>query len=98
GNVRELKNLVERFVVLENAEIILPEHLPNWVFGRTMGVEQPSNNRFKLPDSGISLEEVEKNLILQALERANNNKTLAAKLLGISYDSLRYQVKKFGLE
>jgi transcriptional regulator with PAS, ATPase and Fis domain len=51
-----------------------------------------------LPDSGISLDEVEKDLIRQALEKSNNNKTLAAKLLNISYDTLRYQVKKFGLE
>jgi transcriptional regulator with PAS, ATPase and Fis domain len=41
---------------------------------------------------------VEKNLILQALEKAGQNKTTAAKLLGITYDSLRYQVKKLGLE
>jgi transcriptional regulator with PAS, ATPase and Fis domain len=51
-----------------------------------------------IPDAGLSLEEVEKNLIIQALERAGQNKTQAAKLLGMSYDSLRYQVKKFGLE
>jgi len=51
-----------------------------------------------IPDAGLSLEEVEKNLIIQALKRAGQNKTQAAKLLGMSYDSLRYQVKKFGLE
>ncbi len=98
GNVRELKNLVERFVVLESAEIILPEHLPNWIFSQAISIDRPLDNRVRLPDSGISLEEVEKDLIQQALEKANHNKTLAAKLLNISYDSLRYQVKKFGLE
>ena len=51
-----------------------------------------------IPDTGLSLEEVEKNLIVQALEKAGQNKTQAAKLLGITYDSLRYQAKKFGLE
>ena len=51
-----------------------------------------------LPEQGISLDDLEKNLILQALERAKNNKTLAAKLLNISYDSLRYQTRKFGLD
>ena len=51
-----------------------------------------------IPDTGLSLEEVERSLILQALEKAGQNKTAAAKLLGITYDSLRYQVKKFGLE
>ena len=46
---------------------------------------------------GIRLEDIEKNLIDQALKRAGNNQTKAAKLLGISYDSLRYRAKKFGL-
>ncbi|MGD2080436.1 MAG: helix-turn-helix domain-containing protein [Nitrospirota bacterium] len=41
---------------------------------------------------------MEKDLIRQALERANNNKTVAAKLLNVSYDSLRYQIKKHGLK
>ncbi len=51
-----------------------------------------------LPNGGLSLDDLEKDLISQALERAGNNKTEAAKLLGISYDSLRYQVKKYGLK
>ena len=97
GNVRELKNLVERFVVLENSEVITPEHMPKWIFDHTTIMEQTSDTRFILPKSGISLEEVEKDLILQALEQADHNKTLAAKLLSISYDSLRYQLKKFGI-
>ena len=62
-----------------------------------MRAEQSSNGSFVLPDSGISLDELEKDLILQALEKADNNKTQAAKLLNISYDSLRYQLKKFGI-
>ena len=63
-----------------------------------MRAEQSSNGSFVLPDSGISLDELEKDLILQALERADHNKTQAAKLLNISYDSLRYQLKKFGIQ
>ncbi|WP_333653555.1 sigma-54 interaction domain-containing protein [Dissulfurispira sp.] len=98
GNVRELRNLVERLVVLENAEYILPEHLPAWLTSQPTSTVQPSNGGFTLPDTGISLDEVEKDLIMQALEKAKHNKTLAAKLLDISYDSLRYQIKKFGLE
>jgi DNA-binding NtrC family response regulator len=97
GNVRELKNLVERVVVLENVEEILPEHIPSWISRSTMMAEQSSNGRFVLPETGISLEELEKDLILQALEKADHNKTQAAKLLNISYDSLRYQLKKFGI-
>jgi DNA-binding NtrC family response regulator len=98
GNVRELKNLVERFVVLEDAEVIAPKHMPKWIFGDTLGPQQITGDKISLPDSGISLEEVEKDLIRQALEKSNYNKTLAAKLLNISYDTLRYQVKKYGLD
>jgi transcriptional regulator with PAS, ATPase and Fis domain len=72
--------------------------MPKWIYGDAMSSEQPEGDTFRLPDSGISLEDVEKNLIQQALKKANYNKSLAAKLLNISYDTLRYQVKKFGLE
>ena len=96
GNVRELKNVIERIVVLENVETIEPEHLPLSLTGKTF-VERRKSDRFVLPEDGISLEELEKDLIEQALKLADNNQTSAAKLLNISYDSLRYQIKKFGL-
>jgi DNA-binding NtrC family response regulator len=98
GNIRELRNLVERLVVLESAEEILPKHLPHWLTGQTGIVSQPSVAKFTLPETGISLDDVEKGLIIQALERTKNNKAQAAKLLKVSYDTLRYQVKKYGLE
>ncbi|HUI44697.1 MAG TPA: sigma-54 dependent transcriptional regulator [Nitrospirota bacterium] len=98
GNIRELRNLLERVVVLEGAEEILPEHLPNWLTGKA-GITPPSSGgRLSLPAQGLSLDDLEKDLIVQALERTNNNKTQAAKLLNLSYDAFRYQVKKFGLE
>jgi DNA-binding NtrC family response regulator len=98
GNVRELKNLVERFVVLENTDVIRPEHMPGWISSDSLTDHQVASRQFMLPEEGLSLEALEKDLISQALEKANNNKTLAAKLLNITYDALRYQVKKFGLE
>ncbi len=98
GNIRELRNLVERLVVLGNEGEILPDHLPDWLTGKPGARNSSSGRRYVLPDSGISLEEVERDLILQALEKADRNKARAAKLLNISYDTLRYQVKKFGLE
>lgn len=98
GNVRELKNLIERIVVLESAEEIGPEQLPDWLRGRAVGVHQHQGGGFILPEEGISLDQLEKDLLQQALERTNHNKTQAAKLLQISYDTLRYQVKKFRLE
>ncbi len=97
GNVRELKNIIERLVVLENVEIILPEHLPRFLIESLTTAVHEGGDSFILPDNGISLEDVEKNLIKQALEKAKYNKTLAARLLNISYDTLRYQLKKFGL-
>jgi DNA-binding NtrC family response regulator len=98
GNVRELKNVIERIVVLENAEMILPEHLPKEILRQTVVEDRKDGKRFVLPEGGVSLDDLEKDLIRQALEKAKNNKTLAAKLLNISYDSLRYQIKKLGLE
>jgi DNA-binding NtrC family response regulator len=98
GNVRELKNVIERIVVLENTVMITPEHLPMEILRQKPQVSIGTANQFILPEQGLSLDDLEKNLILQALERAKNNKTVAAKLLNISYDSLRYQIKKLGLE
>jgi DNA-binding NtrC family response regulator len=99
GNVRELRNVIERIVVLETGDKVLPDHLPKEILFRKNAVgSAAAGNWISLPDAGLSLDAVEKNLILQALEKAGGNKTQAAKLLGITYDSLRYQIKKFGLE
>jgi len=98
GNVRELKNVIQGIVVLQNTKVIMPEHLPLELRGSAMSEEQRRDERFVLPASGISLDAFEKDLIVQALEMANHNKTHAAKLLSVSYDSFRYQLKKFGLE
>ena len=97
GNVRELRNVVERIVVLEQEEFVGPEHLPDEIRQPRMRVEDMAAG-LTIPDTGLSLENVERSLIAQALGKAGGNKTVAAKLLGISYDSLRYQVKKYGLE
>ncbi len=98
GNIRELRNLVERLVVLEPEEVILPRHLSQSLAAQPDALHPLSNGMFRLPAAGISLEAVERGLIEQALERSNYNKTQAAKLLHVSYDTLRYQVKKFKLE
>jgi DNA-binding NtrC family response regulator len=99
GNIRELRNVAERFVVLESAEEITPSLLPDWMI---KNIQERSASRdanaFELPPEGLSLDELERKLITQALARTNHNKAKAAKLLHISYDTLRYQVKKFGLE
>jgi len=96
GNVRELKNVVRGIVVLQNARVIMPEHLPAEISGLPAHIDRQEG--FILPEGGISLDEFEKDLLVQALERSGHNKTRASKLLRVSYDSFRYQLKKFGLE
>jgi DNA-binding NtrC family response regulator len=100
GNIRELKNIVERCVVLANTELISLEHLPLELCAERAlpFVERRKNPRLILPEKGISLDEVEKDLIRQALDRAGSNQTKAAKLLNMSYDTLRYQIKKYNLK
>ncbi|MBW6484569.1 MAG: sigma-54 dependent transcriptional regulator [Syntrophobacterales bacterium] len=98
GNVRELRNVIERFVVLEKSELIRPEQLPQDMIRPAAAAEDRTKAAFRLPEGGISLDDVEKDFIIQALERGNRNKVVAAKLLNITYQSLRYQIQKFGLE
>lgn len=100
GNVRELKNVVERCVVLANSELISLENVPLELGAESdlPFVERRKNPRLILPEEGISLDDVEKDLIRQAMDRAGNNQTKAAKLLNMSYDTLRYQIKKYNLK
>jgi len=98
GNVRELRNTIERIVVLESGPTILPEYLPKEVVQRPAVPPPGPTTDITLPDGGLSLEDLESTLILQALARTGRNKVQAAKLLGMTYDSLRYQVKKLGLD
>ena len=96
GNIRELRNIIERCVVLESAEVITAAQLPAELTGG-QSAEPFQMSNIVLPEEGLSLEKVEQELLRQALERTGNNQTKAAKLLQISYDSLRYQAKKYGL-
>jgi DNA-binding NtrC family response regulator len=101
GNIRELKNVIERVFILEKQGLILPEHLP-LELNRKLSTLTPETlaaqgAQFDLPHKGISIIEVEKDFIIQALEITNGNQTKAAKLLNISRDALRYRLQKFGL-
>lgn len=97
GNIRELKNVMERAIILEDEETLLVEHLPLEIVA--MGASKPINTdaNFQLPAQGISLESVEQEFIRQALEQTKGNQSKAAKKLGLGIDAFRYRMKKFGL-
>ena len=98
GNVRELENVVERAVALASSSIIGLGDLPEAVVGAAASVTPALT---ALPASGCELDqvvsEVERRLIVQALERTGGVRTNAAKLLGVSLRSLRYRMQKLGL-
>jgi DNA-binding NtrC family response regulator len=91
GNVRELRNAIERAMLLIDRDWLEPEDFTTL----TRSVE-PS--QFRLPPEGVNLEDVERQLLTQALDRAGGNQSQAAQLLGINRDQVRYRVEKFGLK
>lgn len=99
GNVRELRNVIERCVVLEEAEQLTPDYLPFDMIGQEKPTTTERRKKFHiiLPEEGIALPDVEKELMRLALNKTGNNMTKAAKLLKVSYDTFRYQAKKYGL-
>jgi len=92
GNVRELRNAVERAMLLADGNYLEPAHFPMTVARRS------SDGRFDLPEDGLSLDQLERELVMQALQRTGWNHTKAAALLGLNRDQIRYRVEKFGLE
>jgi two-component system NtrC family response regulator len=96
GNIRELENLVERMLVLSNGEQITEEDLP----AELRSVSQPTPNAslvLDIPEEGISLEGVERELLLRALEKAGGNQTKAARYLDISRRTFIYRMEKHGI-
>jgi transcriptional regulator with PAS, ATPase and Fis domain len=92
GNARQLRNIIERILLLEDDETISLSHLPAEIRG---GVERDPG--VVLPPSGMDLEELERGLMVQALERTHGNKAAAARLLRVSRDTMRYRIEKHGL-
>jgi two-component system response regulator PilR (NtrC family) len=99
GNIRELENVIERAVALEKSQTILAESLPEHIAKR---VAKGPAAAGMLPESGFNLEEhvegLEKEYITQALVRAGGVQVKAAELLGMSFRSFRYYVKKYNLK
>ncbi|MDQ3907281.1 MAG: sigma-54 dependent transcriptional regulator, partial [Acidobacteriota bacterium] len=95
GNVRQLESAIERAILLAESDLITVEDLP-------LEVRQEARPQveggYKLPAEGISFEDFERNLILQAMERTDYNITKAAKLLGLTFRTLQYRLEKFGIK
>ena len=96
GNIRELKNVIERAIILGNDEMLLLEHLPLEIVAKASPQGGLLVSTFRLPAEGIDIEEVEKELIRQALEITDWNQSKAAKKLNLGIDAFRYRMKKFG--
>jgi two-component system response regulator AtoC len=95
GNVRELKNVIERAMILGEGDSLLMEHLPREIVS---GNQEQIMAGFTLPREGISMDKLEESLVREALIMTGGNQTKAAMLLGMSRDSLRYRMQKFGIE
>jgi DNA-binding NtrC family response regulator len=97
GNVRELKNFSERMLILFSGRKVQPENLPQ-EFRATPSRNTQSNGRFLLPEQGLNMDELEASLIEQALVKAFGNRSKAARMLGLSRDTLLYRMKKYAIE
>lgn len=95
GNVRELENVMERAIIIAHGDTITIDQVPNDLCVKVQQVNQTIIS--DIPDEGISLEEVEKMLIIQALSKEGGNQTKAAQLLKISRHTLLYRMEKYGL-
>ena len=112
GNVRELENLIEQLVVLADGNQIKASDLPSYVYEDSSpdsgddddldeeyeDEQQSVSGQVHLPATGIKLAGVEKSLITEALNRTGGRLTSACKLLGISYKTLQYRIKKYGID
>jgi transcriptional regulator with GAF, ATPase, and Fis domain len=91
GNIRELRNAIERAMLLVDHECLTPQDFPS------LTSHASSWTTFRLPPEGVNLEDVERQLLVQALERSGWNQTHAGQLLRINRDQVRYRIEKFGL-
>lgn len=93
GNIRELRNTVERAMLLSEGDVLQSD---DFTIGG--GASVKLGDRVELPPNGIDLEQLERSLVVQALERTQWNQTRAASLLGLNRDQIRYRIEKFHLE
>jgi DNA-binding NtrC family response regulator len=95
GNVRQLESAIERALLLAEGDEVTVEDLPVEIRSAT---QSEGAGGFRLPPEGISFEELEKSMIIQAMEQTGWNITRAAKLLGLSFRTMQYRLDKFGIK
>jgi DNA-binding NtrC family response regulator len=98
GNVRQLESAIERAILLSENDTITTEDLPPEMTQGTSLAAVDGDAQFKLPPEGVNFEDVERSLIMQAMERTDNNITKSAKLLGLTFRTLQYRLEKFGFK
>lgn len=97
GNVRELRNFAERMLVLLQGRTIAPENLPREIRCGALSDDAAAGD-FELPAGGIRLDDLESDMIRQALARTSGNRSRAARLLGLTRDTLLYRIKKYAIQ
>ena len=100
GNVRELKNALERAMIFEKGAYITPSHLPFQPGrpGAQSSFNKPAPGEPVNAKATMNLEEMEHELLIKALKKASGNKSQAARILGITRDTLRYKIQKWSLK
>jgi len=109
GNIRELKNMIERIVLLEDDTVLRPKHLPPSIKGGAAPIGEATTLRMfemtlsrPLPSDGIPFEEMlrnaEKEFIVKAMREAGGNQSKASRLLRLNRDKLRYRLKNFDMD
>ncbi|NOX18209.1 MAG: sigma-54-dependent Fis family transcriptional regulator [Chlorobi bacterium] len=97
GNVRELRNAMERAVLMMDGDELKSQHL-NFLNAYSPGEQETDNYLLKIPREGISIDVVLKDLILKTLKITRGNQVRAAKVLGLSRSKLRYRMEQLGIE
>jgi DNA-binding NtrC family response regulator len=97
GNVRQLKNVIERAVILSENGEIFPRHLPPEIVSEKAKGKGFELRDLEIPPEGLPLEDVEKEVIRKALAMTEGNLSKAARILSITRDTLRYRIKKLNL-
>ncbi len=98
GNIRELKNTVERAMILGTSDKIDAEDLPMDLLDEVRDSRAESPRGFELTRDGVHLENLERDLVVQALRLTAGNQTRAGRLLGLNRDQIRYRIEKFSLD